>query len=49
MNEIKHFVLFSIIIMLFFLILIYGIIRADRICSQANPNDYAGYRFCMGI
>ena len=47
MNEIKHFVLFSIIIMLFFLI--YGIIRADQICSKANPNNYNDYRFCMGI
>ena len=49
MNEIKHFILFSIIIMLFFLILIYGIIRADQICSKANPNNYNDYRFCMGI
>ncbi len=41
--------LYSLVGIIFTLIIAYAFLRADRICQQANINDYNGYRFCMGI
>lgn len=38
-----------ILILVVALLLILGIIRANRICREANPRSISGYRFCLGI
>ena len=37
------------LLILIAMVFILGVKRADRICSEANPNDMNGYRFCLGI
>lgn len=48
MKAVKNFVLLFIFSALMFLMLMWGILRADRICKEANDNRQ-DYRFCMGI
>lgn len=41
--------IFIIILILTVVVFVLGVIRADRICREANPDNYNNYRFCMGI
>lgn len=45
---VKNFILLFIFVIVMFSMLIWGTLRADRICKKANDN-WQDYRFCMGI
>ena len=48
MKIVKNFILLFIFVIVMFSMLIWGTLRADRICKEANDN-WQDYRFCMGI
>ena len=44
----KNNIIIILLLIITMIMIYFGVMRADRICSQANDN-WNDYRFCMGI
>lgn len=45
----KYTLIILLLIIVMIAVLILGVIRADKICREANLDNERNYRFCLGI